>query len=98
MDLKKAIKHQELKDLMEKKQQKGHHELALEIGLEALQISEEWQIYRDMGCSSLKLGKFEDQDAFKFFKKQVKLVTKIKDVGEENHKIQKFQVASCNLP
>ena len=60
MDLKKAIKHQELKDLMEKKQQKGHHELALEIGLEALQISEEWQIYRDMGCSSLKLGRFED--------------------------------------
>ena len=98
MDLKKAIKHQELKDLMVKKQRNCHHELALEIGLEALQISEEWQIYRDMGCSSLKLGKFEDQDAFKFFKKQVKLVTKIKDVGEENHKIQKFQVASCNLP
>ena len=79
MDLKKAIKHQELKDLMVKKQGNGHHELALEIGLEALQISEEWQIYRDMGCSSLKLGNFED--AIKFFKKQVKLVTKIKDAG-----------------
>ena len=79
MDLKKAIKHQELKDLMEKKQQKGHHELALEIGLEALQISEEWQIYRDMGCSSLKLGRFED--AIKFFKKQLKLLVKIKDAG-----------------
>ena len=79
MDLKKAIKHQELKDLMAKKQQKGHHELALEIGLEALQISEEWQIYRDMGCSSLKLGRFED--AIKFFKKQLKLLVKIKDAG-----------------
>jgi tetratricopeptide (TPR) repeat protein len=73
MDLKKAIKHQELKDLMAKKQQKGHHDLALELGLEALQISEEWQIYRDMGFSSLKLGNFED--AIKFFKKQVKLLT-----------------------
>ena len=79
MDLKKAIKLQELKDLMAKKQQKGHHELALEIGLEALQISEEWQIYRDLGCSSLKLGRFED--SIKFFKKQVKLLTKIKDAG-----------------
>ena len=78
-DLKKAIKHQKLKNLMVKKQRNGHHELALEIGLEALQISEEWQIYRDMGCSSLKLGKFED--AIKFFKKQVKLVTKIKNAG-----------------
>jgi tetratricopeptide (TPR) repeat protein len=75
MDLKKAIKHQELKDLMVKKQRNGHHELALEIGLEALKISEEWQIYRDMGCSSLKLGKFKD--AIKFFKQQLKL----KDAG-----------------
>ena len=45
MDLKKAIEQQELKDLMVKKQRNSHRELALEIGLEALQISEEWQIY-----------------------------------------------------
>ena len=62
MDLKKKMKHQELKDLMVKKQGNGHHELALEIGSEALQILEEWQIYWDMGCSSLKLGTIETCD------------------------------------
>ena len=77
MDLKKAIKHQELKDLMVKKLTNGNHELVLDIGLQALKISEDWQIYRDMGCSSLRLKKYKD--AINFFKQQSKLVAKIKD-------------------
>ena len=79
MDLKQAIKLQELKDLMVKNLIHGNHELVLDIGLHALKISEDWQIYRDMGCSSLRLEKYKD--AIDFFKQQLKLVAKIKDAG-----------------
>ena len=79
MDLKEAIKLKELKDLMVKNLIHGNHELVLDIGLQALKISEDWQIYRDMGCSSLRLKKYKD--AINFFKQQLKLVAKIKDVG-----------------
>ena len=79
MDLKEAIKFQELKDLMVKNLRNGNHELVLDIGLQALKISEDWQIYRDMGYSSLGLKKYKD--AINFFKQQLKLVTKIKDAG-----------------
>ena len=78
MDLKQAIKLQELKDLMVKNLIHGNHELVLDIGLHALKISEDWQIYRDMGCSSLRLEKYKD--AIDFFKQQLKLVAK-KDAG-----------------
>ena len=79
MDLKEAIKLKELKDLMVKKLTNGNHELVLDIGLQALKISEDWQIYRDMGCSSLRLKKYKD--AINFFKQQLQLATKIKDAG-----------------
>ena len=79
MDLKDTIKLQELKDLMVKKLTNGDPELVLDIGLQALKISEDWQIYRDMGRSSLALKKYED--AINFFKQQLKLVAKIKDAG-----------------
>ena len=79
MDLKEAIKLQELKDLMVKKLRNGNHELVLDIGLQALKISEDWQIYRDMGRSSFQLEKYKD--AIKFFKQQLKLVIKVKNAG-----------------
>ena len=79
MDLKEAVKLQELKDLMLKKRRNGNHELVLDLGLQALKISEDWQIYRDMGCSSFQLEKYKD--AIKFFKQQLKLVIKVKNAG-----------------
>ena len=79
MDLKEAVKFQNLKDLMLKKQRCGNHELVLDIGLKALKISEDWIIYRVMGCSSFQLERYKD--AIKFFKQQLKLVTKVKDAG-----------------
>ena len=71
MDLKEAVKFQNLKDLMLKKQRCGNHELVLDIGLKALKISEDWIIYRVMGCSSFQLERYKD--AIKFFKQQLKL-------------------------
>ena len=79
MDLKEAIKLQELKDLMVKDLKNGNREIVLDIGLQALKISEDWQIYRDMGRSSLELQKYKD--AINFFKQRLKLVAKIKDAG-----------------
>ena len=79
MDLKDTIKLQELKDLMVKKLTNGDPELVLDIGLQALKISEDWQIYRDMGCSSLRLEKYKD--AIDFFKQQLKIVAKTKNAG-----------------
>ena len=79
MDLKEAVKLQELKDLMLKKRRNGNHELVLDLGLQALKISEDWQIYRDMVRSSFQLEKYKD--AIKFFKQQLKLVIKVKNAG-----------------
>ena len=43
MDLKQAIKLQELKDLMVKNLIHGNNEFVLDIGFHALKISEDWQ-------------------------------------------------------